>query len=60
MFAVTLLFFGGIFIGGVAVVNWLQDWFGGIFQPDEMPPPELPLPFPTTPAPQPTAPDLSL
>ena len=59
MFAITLGFFGGIFFGGVAVVNWLEEWFGGIFDPDEMPPPELPLPVPTTPAPESGTPDLS-
>jgi hypothetical protein len=47
MFGLTLAFFGGIFWGGAAVVNWLQDWFGGIFQPDETPPPDFPLPLPT-------------
>ncbi len=47
MFVLTLLFFAGIFIGGVAVVNWLEEWFGGIFDPnDEVPPPNLPLPVP--------------
>lgn len=46
MFAFTLLFFGGIFFGGAAVVNWLEEWFGGIFDPNEVPPPELPLPVP--------------
>lgn len=48
MFALTLVFFAGIFIGGIAVVNWLEEWFGGIFDPnDEVPPPNLPIPLPT-------------
>jgi hypothetical protein len=47
MFALTLFFFAGIFIGGVAAANWLEEWFGGVFDPnDEVPPPNLPLPVP--------------
>lgn len=47
MFVLTLFFFAGIFIGGVAAANWLEEWFGGIFDPnDEVPPPNLPLPVP--------------
>lgn len=49
MFILTLVFFTGIFVGGVAVVNWLEEWFGGIFDPnDEVPPPNFPLPVPET------------
>ncbi|MDQ3623002.1 MAG: exopolysaccharide biosynthesis protein [Verrucomicrobiota bacterium] len=40
-FAVSLLFFGAIFLGGAAVVNWLEQFFGGVLDPDEQPPPEL-------------------
>lgn len=41
-FAVSIVFFGAIFWGGAAVVNWLEDWFGGILDPDfEQPPPVL-------------------
>lgn len=47
MFAATLVFFGGIFFGGLTVVNWLEDSFHGIFDPEEQPPPELSLPVPT-------------
>jgi len=47
MFILTLMFFGFIFVGGVAAANWLENWFGGIFDPDEVPPPELPLPQPS-------------
>jgi hypothetical protein len=52
MFLLTLAFFGFLFIGGVAAANWLEEWFGGIFDPDEIPPPELPISLP-----QPTIPD---
>lgn len=48
MFILTIAFFAGIFVGGVAVVNWLEEWFGGIFDPnEEVPPPNLPIPLPT-------------
>lgn len=50
-FILTLAFFSFLFVGGVAAATWLEEWFGGIFDPDEMPPPELPLPLPATPAP---------
>jgi hypothetical protein len=46
-FLLTLAFFIAIFVGGVAVVDWLEAWFGGVFDPQEMPPPDLPLPTPT-------------
>lgn len=39
-FAVSVFFFGAIFLGGAAVVNWLEELFGGVFDPDEQPPPE--------------------
>lgn len=39
VFVVTLLFFSGIFLGGAATMMWLEDHFGGIFDPaDEAPP----------------------
>lgn len=50
MFLCTLAFFGFIFIGGVAAVNWLEDWFGGIFDPPEHPPAEFPIPLPSIPS----------
>ncbi len=31
MFAITLAFFGTIFFGGAAAVNWMKDWLGEIF-----------------------------
>ena len=34
-FAFTLFFFGGIYLGGTAVVHWLQGWAGGFFVPVE-------------------------
>jgi len=34
VFALTLTYFGGIFFGTAAVVNWLEDWFGGKLDPD--------------------------
>lgn len=46
-FVITCFFFAAIFAGGVAAANWMEHWFGGIFQPNEMPPPELHLPVPT-------------
>jgi len=45
MFAATLIFFGGLFFGGAAVVDWLHDYFGGVFQADEMLPAGVPLPM---------------
>lgn len=50
-FILTLMFFSFLFVGGVEAATWLEQWFGGIFDPDELPPPELPLPLPATPAP---------
>jgi hypothetical protein len=41
MFVVTLVFFAGLFAGGVAVVNLIEDWFGRAFTPVEQPPPGL-------------------
>ena len=42
-FVVDAAFFSAIFLGGAAVVNWLEDWFGGgSFDPnDEQPPAPL-------------------
>jgi hypothetical protein len=39
-FVVDAAFFSAIFIGGAAVVNWLEDWFGGTLDPDHEQPPE--------------------
>ena len=59
MFVFTVAFFGGIFLGGAAMVNWLRDWFGGGYDPQETLPADFPLPLPegvpTTPVPSPEA-----
>jgi hypothetical protein len=34
MFVVSCLLFGVIALGGAAVVQWLEEWFGGVFDPD--------------------------
>jgi hypothetical protein len=40
-FVVDAAFFSAIFLGGAAVVNWLEDWFGGgTFDPNDEHPPE--------------------
>jgi len=40
-FVVDAAFFSAIFLGGAAVVNWLEDWFGGgSFDPNDEQPPE--------------------
>jgi hypothetical protein len=40
-FVVDAAFFSAIFLGGAAVVNWLEDWFGGGgFDPNDEQPPE--------------------
>ncbi len=38
IFAVTLLFFGVIFFGGIEAASWLKDQFGEFFHPGEEPP----------------------
>jgi hypothetical protein len=35
MFLVNLAFFGAIFLGGHAVIGWLEAWFSGIYDPEE-------------------------
>ena len=35
VFAFSLVYFGAIFIGGAAVVDWVREWFGGMFEPGE-------------------------
>ncbi len=44
MFVVTLAFFGGIFFGGAALVNWIREWFGALFGVHGKLPPQGPLP----------------
>jgi hypothetical protein len=40
-FVVDAAFFSAIFLGGAAVVNWLEDWAGGgTFDPNDEQPPE--------------------
>ena len=33
MFVITLIFFGGLFLGGAATVIWLEEHFGGTLDP---------------------------
>jgi hypothetical protein len=35
MFALSLLYFGAIWFGGAAVVEWVTTWFGGLFEPGD-------------------------
>ena len=43
MSALTLAYFAAIFWGGTEVVDWLENHFGGVLDPDyEQPPPALP------------------
>ncbi len=35
MFALTLVFFGGIYLGGAAAVTWVKEWVGEVFVPVE-------------------------
>lgn len=35
MFAFTLVFFSGIYLGGAAAISWLRDWAGSVFIPPE-------------------------
>jgi len=44
MFLLTLAFFGGLLLGGAAMIHWLKDWFGGGYDPHETLPPNFPLP----------------
>ena len=40
-FVLDAAFFSAIFLGGAAVVNWLEDWFGGTLDPNHEQPPEV-------------------
>ncbi|HET6409012.1 MAG TPA: exopolysaccharide biosynthesis protein [Chthoniobacteraceae bacterium] len=40
-FVVDAAFFSAIFLGGAAVVNWLEDWFGETLDPNHEQPPEV-------------------
>ena len=41
-FSVNVLFFGALFLGGAAVIHWLESWFSGVYDPnEEVPPPML-------------------
>jgi hypothetical protein len=46
MFALTIVFFWGIFSGSAAMIGWVRDWFGGAFDPQERLPEDFPLPLP--------------
>ena len=46
MFVITLAFFGALFFGGAALVGWLGDWVGSIFDPKEKLPEDFPIQLP--------------
>lgn len=46
MFALTIVFFWGIFSGSAAMIGWIRDWFGGAFDPQERFPEDFPLSLP--------------